>query len=89
MLNLRRDAAQDQPLFSTVRTLFVTGTLDATTPPHQAEHIRLGFPNSSHLIVTNGTHDAIANSAVQNAIVNFFKGEAVGGSTVELPSPFR
>ncbi|HJZ97932.1 MAG TPA: alpha/beta fold hydrolase [Candidatus Solibacter sp.] len=89
MLKLPRDAAQDQPMFSAARTLFVTGTLDAATPPHQAEQIRLGFPNSSHLIVTNGTHDSIAHPAVQSAIVSFFKGEDAGRSTLELPSPFR
>ncbi|HKR00279.1 MAG TPA: alpha/beta hydrolase, partial [Pyrinomonadaceae bacterium] len=46
-------------LWSTIPTLFISGTLDANTPPFQAEEVRWGFPNSVHLVVENGGHETL------------------------------
>ena len=46
-----------QPIQSEVRTLFVTGDLDARTSVSQVNEIAEGFTNSTHLIVENAGHE--------------------------------
>ena len=75
------------PIASPVRTLFVSGTLDFNTPPFQAEEVRWGFPNSSHIIVKNAGHEqTLPHPAVGRAIVRFLKGENVDEMTVAWPA---
>ena len=74
-------------LWSTLPTLFISGTLDTNTPPFQAEEVRWGFPNSAHLIVENGGHETLPSSEVQTVVVDFFKGQDVRGRTVSFERP--
>lgn len=77
------------PLVSDVRALFLTGTLDFNTPPYQAERIRWGMPNATHLIVENAGHEQILpQPGVQRAILAFLQGQDVRDRTVILP-PLR
>ena len=77
------------PIVSDVRTLFLSGTLDWNTPPYQAEMVRWGFTNATHIIVEGAGHEQITpQPAVQRAIVAFLKGEDVGETHVVLP-PMR
>jgi pimeloyl-ACP methyl ester carboxylesterase len=41
---------------SAVPVLFMSGTLDARTPPGNAEEVRLGFPNSRHILIDGAGH---------------------------------
>lgn len=76
------------PVRSQVPTLFLSGSLDANTPPARADKAREGFPNSTHLILENGGHDAILQSpALHAAIRAFFAGADVSSLEVSLPSP--
>lgn len=75
------------PVCSLVPTLFLTGTLDASTPPFQAEEVRWGFPNSIHLIIENATHDLLPVDEVQTVVVDFLKGEDVSLRRIALPPP--
>lgn len=45
------------PLLTSVRTLFVTGSLDCRTPVQQVNEIMKGFENTIHLIVENAGHE--------------------------------
>jgi pimeloyl-ACP methyl ester carboxylesterase len=63
-----------RPFWSDTRTLFVSGTLDAKAPVFEAEEIRVGFPNSAHLIVDNGSHETLTIPDVQRVIVEFLLG---------------
>lgn len=74
-------------LWSPLPTLFVSGTLDTNTPPFQAEEVRWGFPNSSHLIVENGGHETLPSKDVQAVVVDFFKGQDVRGRDVVFERP--
>lgn len=74
-------------LWSTLPALFVSGTLDANTPPFQAEELRWGFPNSAHLIVENGGHETLPAADVQQVVVDFFKGRDVKGRSVSFERP--
>jgi pimeloyl-ACP methyl ester carboxylesterase len=60
--------------WSDTRTLFVSGTLDARAPVFEAEEIRVGFPNSAHLIVDNAFHETLSIPDVQRPIVEFLSG---------------
>lgn len=74
------------PLVSDVRTLFLSGDLDANTPPYQAERMRWGFTNSVHLIQGNGGHETwMRNPEVPGVLLAFFAGEDVSGIVVDMP----
>jgi pimeloyl-ACP methyl ester carboxylesterase len=80
-------AAAQPRLWSTLPALFISGTLDTNTPPFQAEEVRWGFPNSTHLIVENGGHETLPSSEVQTVVVDFFKGQDVRGRAVSFERP--
>ena len=61
---------------SEIRTLFISGDLDARTPVTQANEIMKGFENSTHLIVKNAGHEqAMWDIEIfDEAIPQFFQG---------------
>jgi pimeloyl-ACP methyl ester carboxylesterase len=67
--------------------LFLSGSLDANTPPHQAEYIRWGFPRSTHLVIENSGHEMLPDRAVQAIAVDFFAGGDVAGRSVRFAPP--
>lgn len=74
-------------LWSLTPALFLTGDLDGTTPPYQAEEVRWGFPHGVHLIVENAAHETLPVPEVQTVVVDFFKGQDVSGRKIVLPRP--
>lgn len=78
------------PVVSALPALFISGSLDSNTPPYQAEEVRWGFPNSTHVIVENAGHEStLPLPEVQALIVEFLKGGDVSGRRVVAPSPLR
>jgi pimeloyl-ACP methyl ester carboxylesterase len=67
----RRRFASDVP------ALFVSGQLDSQTPPAQAEDVRYGFRQGTHLVIDGARHELLVFPAVQEAIVDFFRGQGV------------
>lgn len=77
------------PLISNVRTLFLTGSLDWNTPPYQAEQIRWGMPNATHIVVENAGHEQIyTQPEAFQTMLRFLQGEDVSKAKVVLP-PLR
>ena len=75
-------------LVSTVPALFVSGSLDYQTPPHQAERTRWGFTDSSHLVVIHGGHEDLDTSReVGRAVVDFLGGKNIRSGVIEAPRP--
>jgi pimeloyl-ACP methyl ester carboxylesterase len=75
-----------QPVISDVRTLFVSGTLDSSTPPFRAEQVRWGFPNSTYIVIKNAGHDQLMNApGIQNAMSDFLAGDSVEELKFSLP----
>lgn len=75
-------------IYSTVPTLFVSGTLDSQTPPHQAEEVRWGFQRGVHLVVGNAGHESTLNQPdVVRQVVAFLRGEELTDRRIELPRP--
>jgi pimeloyl-ACP methyl ester carboxylesterase len=74
-------------LFSTVPTLFVSGSMDANTPPFNAESLLWGFPNGIHVIVKNAFHETLPIPAVQGVVVDFFNGQKVGNRDLSVDIP--
>jgi pimeloyl-ACP methyl ester carboxylesterase len=70
-----------------VPALFVSGELDARTPPSNAEEIQAGFPNGVHVLVTNASHDSreLESPEYQELLRAFLRGETVKGRTIEMP----
>lgn len=76
-----------QPVKSRVATLFISGTLDANTPPHRTEERRQGFANSVHLVIENSGHqDALRAAGVIEAIAAFVAGKSVEQKKYALPA---
>ena len=74
------------PLISNVRTLFMSGTLDFNTPPFQAEEVRWGFSNSSHIIVNNAGHEQVlSHPKASGVVIRFLKGEDVNNVALSYP----
>jgi len=78
------------PLVSAARVLFVSAELDMNTPPYQAEELRWGLPNSTHLVVANAGHEQtwFQNDTAIPVIVDFLKGMDVRERTITHP-PLR
>ncbi|MEM7199792.1 MAG: alpha/beta fold hydrolase [Planctomycetota bacterium] len=77
------------PVVSDVPTLLVSGTLDAHTPPEQAERVRQGLPNAGHLVVEHGGHeDLLPDPEVQARILAFLAGGAPTDERLSRP-PLR
>ncbi len=78
-----------RPVISDTRVLLLSGTLDWNAPPYQAERVRWGFPNASHIIVGNAGHEQIlTHPAIFPAIVRFLAGDDVSNVTATHP-PIR
>ena len=75
------------PLVTGVRTLFISGEFDMNTPPYQAEQVRWGMPNSTHLIVANAGHEQTfwQNDTAGPVIVDFLKGQDVSARRITYP----
>ncbi|HEX9938558.1 MAG TPA: alpha/beta fold hydrolase [Longimicrobium sp.] len=74
-------------IFSPVPTLFLSGTLDTVTPPHQAEAVRWGFPASTHLVIENSGHEMLPAREVQEAVAAFLAGEDVSSRRIVFAPP--
>lgn len=70
-----------------VPTLFVSGELDARTPPANVDDIAAGFENHAHIRLTNTTHDAreLSSRAYREVVRAFLRGDKVSSRTIELP----
>ena len=75
------------PIWSPVAALFLSGSLDSETPPSNAEEVRWGFPNSTHIIVEYGFHETLPSRQVQDVVIDFFSGLDVSGRRVVFERP--
>jgi len=70
------------------RSLLVAGSLDGRTVLAEQAEVAAQFRNKSQILVENSGHNVFeAHPGVQEALVRFFKGEAVGDTTLRLPPP--
>jgi len=77
-----------KPVKSKVPALFISGTLDANTPPHRAEEARKRFPNSAHIIIENAGHqDTLRSAGVIETIAAFVQGTKIGNKNFAMPVP--
>ena len=76
------------PLLSPVRTLFVSGDLDCNTPPYQAEELRWGMTNTTHLIVRNAGHEQTfwQNGTALPVLRDFLAGRDVADRFITYPA---
>lgn len=76
------------PIFSRLPTLLVSGTLDANTPPFQAEEVRWGLPAAEHVVVEYASHqDHFDDPRVRQVIASFLIGEHVESQFLPSPRP--
>ena len=76
------------PLVSAARVLFVSGDLDFNTPPYQAEELRWGMRNTTHLIVANAGHEQTfwQNGTAVPVVVDFIAGRDVRDREITYPA---
>lgn len=75
------------PIWSTVLTMLVSGTLDSNTPVYQAEEVRWGLANGVSLIVENGFHETLPSTDVQAEVTEFFSGANAGRRVLRFAPP--
>lgn len=76
------------PVKSNVPVLFVSGTLDGRTPVSNAEAVRRGFPNSTHLIVEGAWHSDplfLSSPQIKDVMSEFMRGVRVSTTRITLP----
>jgi pimeloyl-ACP methyl ester carboxylesterase len=78
------------PLRSDVPVLFVSGALDARTPPENVEAIRAGFSRHAHVLVHGAGHDAreLIAEEYRDLLQAFLRGETVESCEITLPLRF-
>ncbi|MGH9868147.1 MAG: alpha/beta hydrolase [Candidatus Polarisedimenticolia bacterium] len=62
------------PLRSLIPALFVTGDLDARTPPANADEMARGFPSAHRVIVANAGHGIIGYPQINPVMLDFLRG---------------
>ena len=76
------------PVRADVPVLFISGTLDARTPVSNAEEYRVGFPNSTHLIIEGAVHSDplfLSSPKIKDAMLEFLTGAPVTTTKITLP----
>jgi hypothetical protein len=68
-------------------TLFVSGALDARTPPDNVEAIRGGFAQHAHIVALNAAHDGreLMSEEFRDLVQMFLRGEAIESCSIALP----
>ena len=74
----RADAATRAPVRSDIPALLLTGTLDAVTPPSQADLAAEGFPNGRVVRIAGSGHNALSSSPCAQQITLDFLNEPTG-----------
>ncbi len=78
----------NRPVESEVPVLFISGTLDANTPPFRAEQARQHLSNSAHVIIANAGHDDVAShQLVHDSIHRFLREGEIKDALLTLPMP--
>jgi len=75
------------PAKSKVPVLFISGTFDVRTPPSNAEEVRLGFPNSFHLIIAGAVHSDplfLSSPLIKEVMMEFMKGQQISTTRITL-----
>lgn len=68
--------------------LLVAGSLDGRTPLEEQTEVIAQFQNRSQVLVENAGHNVFeAHPEVQDLLVQFFRGDAVNDTTLNLPPP--
>lgn len=71
-----------------VPVLFISGTLDARTPISNAEEYKVGFPNSTHLVIEGAVHSDplfLSSPKIKDVMLEFMKSQPVSTTRVTLP----
>jgi pimeloyl-ACP methyl ester carboxylesterase len=75
------------PTRSSLPTLFISGTFDVRTPPSNAEEVRKGFPNSTHLIIDGAVHSDplfLSSPQIKDVMLEFMKGQKISTTRITL-----
>lgn len=76
------------PVKSNVPILFISGTLDGRTPVSNAEAVRKGFPNSTHLIIEGAWHSDplfLSSPQIKDVMLELMRGVPVSTTRITLP----
>lgn len=81
-----------QPFACDVPVLFVSGTLDARTPPSNVDEVAGAFSAAAHVVVENAGHEPLEvfHPEYRELLAAFLRGEPVESRTLALPPlPFE
>ncbi|MGQ0554181.1 MAG: alpha/beta fold hydrolase [Planctomycetota bacterium] len=77
------------PFTCDVPVLFVSGSLDARTPPENVEELQAGFTRHAHIVAENVGHEPLELLSPEylELLKAFLRGETVESRTLSLPPP--
>ena len=76
------------PIRTETPALLVAGTLDGRTPLEEQAEVAAQFQRKSRVWVENAGHNVFeAHPDIEDLLVRFFRGEAVGDTRLSLPAP--
>ncbi|MBD3221917.1 alpha/beta fold hydrolase [bacterium] len=80
-------ASMRTPPVSDVPVLMISGSLDARTPPANAEALLPGLTAAAHVVVENAGHESreLMSPELRDLMQAFLRGERVSGCTIVLP----
>jgi hypothetical protein len=79
------------PVRSKIPVLFIGGTLDGLTPPGNAEEVRRGFPNRTHVLIEGSGHGNdlfVASPEITTLMIEYMRTGNVLTHRIQLP-PLR
>jgi len=79
-----------EDLHSDVPALLISGTLDGRTRPRQAEELRRGMPNATHLVIENAGHSDplfLSSPKILEAMKTFLRGEPIRERYIQIAPP--
>ena len=76
-----------RPVRSSIPALLLTGSLDATNPVENQRDVARSLTNTVPIEVEHAAHEALPVPAVQDAVVDFFRGVDVRERRLSAPRP--
>ena len=79
------------PVRSSAPVLLISGTLDARTPPANADEILRGLPNGNHLVIEGAAHSDplfLSSPLILDRMQAFLRGEPVDLRPIVVPLHF-
>ncbi len=86
---IEKVTGMNSPVFSKVKTLLISGTLDGRTPMNLSDVIAERFPNNYRIVVENTGHNGLLNNEILEGVKGFLQDSLKTNVTIHKPIEFK